>query len=189
MGCCEIPRGLKICLIATAILIATLAVVVLVLSLTILKPKQPKINTKSVTLNYIKWIPFPFHLNVTLGIVVSVDNPNYGSFQFDNSTAYISYRGTAAADAPIEHDTIPARGSHDITMTVVVIVDSLTSNPSFWVDFTTGCLNFTSSATLHGKATVFKILKKKVTTYTTCDLSVYIQEQNVASVCKSNVKY
>lgn len=189
MGWCKIPRGLKICLIVTAILITTLAVVVLVLSLTILKPKQPKINTKSVTLNYIKWIPFPFHLNVTLGIVVSVNNPNYGSFKYDNSTAYISYRGTAAADAPIEHDTIPARGSHDISTTVVVIVDSLVLNPHFWVDFTTGCLNFTSSTTLHGKATVWKFLKKKVTTYTTCDLSVYVHVQNVTSVCKSEVKY
>ncbi|KAL2483974.1 Late embryogenesis abundant (LEA) hydroxyproline-rich glycoprotein family [Forsythia ovata] len=189
MGCITIPRGIKICLIVTAILIAILAVVVLVLSLTILKPKQPKITTQSVTLEYIKWVPIPFHMNVTLGIVVSVDNPNYGSFKYDNSTAYITYRGVAAADAPIEHDTIPARGSHEISTTVVLIVDSLTSSPYFLGDFISGCLNFTSSTTLHGKATVFKIFKKKVTTYSTCDLSVYIQAQNVTSVCHSKIKY
>lgn len=108
---------------------------------------------------------------------------------YDNTTAYITYRGTPAAEAPIEEGTIPARGECDISTDVLVIVDKLVSNADFPADYAMGCLNFTSSATFHGKAKVLNFLKIKATTYSTCDISVYVQFQNASSVCSSKVKY
>ncbi|XP_027108724.2 uncharacterized protein [Coffea arabica] len=184
------PRGLKICCGITTVLLITVIVVGLVLFLTVLKPRKPKITTQSVTLDSIKWVVIPvFHLNITLGIVVTVDNPNYGSFKYDNSTVFVTYRGIPAAQAPIQQDTIPARAKHDVGTTVVVVVDNFSSNPYFLVDLTSGSLNFSSTTSLHGKATVLKILKIKTTTFTTCDISVNVQAQNASSVCHSEAKY
>ncbi|KAK6149787.1 hypothetical protein DH2020_017312 [Rehmannia glutinosa] len=110
-------------------------------------------------------------------------------FRYDNTTAYITYRGTPATEAPIEKDTIPARGKHDISTEVVVDVDNLVSNPYYAADYATGCLNFTSLTTFHGKAKVLRFLKLKATIHSACDISVYVQYQNSSAVCKSKVKY
>lgn len=171
------------------IIIVTLFVVILTLSLTIFKPKQPKITTQQVTLDDFNLLFNPFSLNVTLGLVVTVDNRNYGSFKYDNTTAYVTYHDTAAAEAPIEEDTIPARAKHDVSTEVVVNVNSLVFNPNFAADFAAGCLNFTSTSTFHGKAKVLRFLKIKTSVYSTCDISVYTKTQNSSSVCTSKLKY
>ncbi|KAL3511301.1 hypothetical protein ACH5RR_030702 [Cinchona calisaya] len=189
-GTRKTPRGLKICCGITTVLLIAIIVVALVLFFTILKPKNPKITTESVTLDYIKYEPIPiFHLNITLSIVITVDNRNYASFKYENSTVFVTYRGIPAAQGPIQQDTIPARAKHDIGTSVVIVVDNFSSNPDFLGDFTSGSLNFTSTTFLHGKATVLKLLKIKVSTYTTCDISVFINFQNASSVCQSKVKY
>ncbi|XP_057497489.1 uncharacterized protein LOC130782243 [Actinidia eriantha] len=182
-------KGLKICCSITLLLLIIVLVTAVVLFLTILKPKQPKITTQEVNLEYIKFFPLPFLLNVTLGITVTIDNPNYGSFKYGNSTAYVTYHGDLVAEAPIEADEIPARGRRDISTTVEVIGDRLVSNRYFWVDHGAGSFNFSSSSTLHGKAKVLKFLKMKVTTHNTCDITVFFLSQNVSSVCKYRVQY
>ncbi|CAL5344556.1 unnamed protein product [Camellia sinensis] len=182
-------RGLKLCCIITTLVVFIVVVVFVILFFTILKPKQAKVITQSVTLEHIKWVPLPFHLNVTLGVTVTVENPNHGSFKFQNSTAYATYRGVEAASAPIEADTIPARANHDISTTVLVVADKLVSNPDFGADLASGCINFTTSVTLHGKVTALKFLKTKATVYGSCDVSLYYLAENLTSVCWSSIKY
>ncbi|KAM7506228.1 hypothetical protein LguiB_005132 [Lonicera macranthoides] len=184
----KVPKCLKICCGITALIIIIILVVSIALYFTILKPKEPKITTQSVFLEDIKLVPLPFHLNVTLGLVVTINNRNYGSFRYKNSTAYVTYRGTLAAEAPIKEDTIPARGKLDVGTTVVIEGEKLVLNPTFWTDYFSGCLNFTSSTTLHGKATMLKFLKIKATTFSTCDISVFVLAMNATSVCSSSVK-
>lgn len=182
--------GFKICCGITSIVVTLIIITALVLFLTVFRLKKPKLSTKSVTLDSVKLVLFPFHLNVTIGLVVTINNRNYGSFMYGNSTAYVNYRGMPAAEAPIKADTIPARAIHDIATELLIIVDDLTTNTYFSADYNTaGCLNFTSTTCLHGKATVFKYFKIKLTTYTTCDISLFVKTQNVSSVCNSKVDY
>ncbi|KAL9146613.1 hypothetical protein ABFS82_13G122100 [Erythranthe guttata] len=182
-------RSVKICCIVTLIVVVTVFAVILTLALTILKPKQPKITTEQVNLENFNIIFNPFSLNFTLGLVVNVNNPNYGSFQYDNTTAYVTYRDTPAAEAPIEEDTIPARGELDVSTTVLVVVNNLISNPGFPADILAGCLNFTSLTTFHGEAKVLRLLKIKATVHSTCYISVYLQSQTSSFVCASELKY
>ncbi|KAA8520025.1 hypothetical protein F0562_014301 [Nyssa sinensis] len=162
--------------------------VAVVLFFTILKPKNPKVITQAVTLESIRW-GIPLQLNVSLGVEVTVDNPNYGSFKYENSTVYISYRGSIVAEAPITEDTIPAHRKHDVGTTVEIMADKLIPDAHFREDFAAGCLNFTSSTTLHGKATVLKLFKIKATTYSICDVSLFLIAQNATSVCRTKIKY
>lgn len=161
--------------------------VLVVLFFTVLKPKEPKIVSQPVTMAGFKLEVFPaVELNITLGILVMVDNRNYGSFKYQNTTAYISYRGEVVAEAPIADGTIPARGKHNISTTVNLIPDKLVKNPYFLADAVgTGILNFTSTTTLHGKVSLFKLFKMKGTSYCTCDISIFVIPKTVDSVCKA----
>ncbi|XP_057764873.1 uncharacterized protein LOC130985770 [Salvia miltiorrhiza] len=183
----RIPKSLKICGGVTALVIVSLFVIVLVLWLTVLKPKQPKITMQQATLKHLHF--YDLQINVTLGLLLTVKNPNHASFRYENTTAYISYRGSPVAEAPIEADTIPARRDHDISTDLVVDADRLVANSGFLGDVLAGCLNFTSSTTLHGRAKVLNLFKITATTYSTCDISVYIFYGNATSVCNSKFKY
>lgn len=183
-------RTLKICCGVTTIILVTLVVVAVVLFFTVLKPKDPKITAQPVSLEGFKLEILPvFGLNLTLGILVTADNRNYGSFKHEATAAYVSYRGNVVAESPIEADTIPARRKHNISTSAEITADKLITNPDFWGDvFTVGILNFSSATTLHGKASLFKLFKAKVTSSTTCDIFIFIQTRSVDSVCKSKVK-
>ncbi|GMY36944.1 Late embryogenesis abundant protein [Fagus crenata] len=183
-------RGLKICCGVTAILLITIFVVLLVLFLTILKPKDPKIISQPVILEHFHLLVFPFlSLNISLGILVTVNNRNYvyGSFKYQNRTTYVCYHEEIVAEAPIEADTILARREHIISTTVNVLADKLITNPNFHGDFAAGVLNVTSETDLHGKVSLFKLIKMKATSYSTCDISIFLLNNSVISVCKSRV--
>lgn len=183
-------RKWKICCAVSAILIIIIVAVLVTLLFTLFKAKDPKIFTQSATLEGFELEVFPnIKGNVSLGLVVTVDNPNYGGFKYKNSTAYINYRGNLVAEAPIENDSIPARAKHNISTTVVIFADKLAADPNFLSDFLSGVLNFTSSTTLNGKANVFNILKLKASSSSSCNITVLVQTQSVGSVCKTKTRF
>lgn len=182
-------RGLKICCGVTAIVLLIVVVALVILSLTIFKPKQPEITAKPIGLEDIQFSMIPVvSLNVTVSMMVTIENRNYGSFKYRNSTAYVTYHGATVAEIPIEPDTVPSRGHINTTSNVEIMGDKLVSSPYFWEDVTAGTLNLTSAATLHGKVSVFKFLKLHATAFSTCDISVFIQSRDFKVTCKSKVK-
>ncbi|KAL5098589.1 hypothetical protein RYX36_002916, partial [Vicia faba] len=99
-------------------------VILLVLFLTDFKRKDPTITLQSVKFGRFMFDVTPIiDLNASLAILVTVDNPNHGSFTYQNSTAYLHYRGRLLAEAPLHEDTIPALKSHNISTVLNVYVD------------------------------------------------------------------
>ncbi len=97
-------RGLKICCGVSALLIIILVVVLVVLFFTVFKPKEPRITNRYVKLENYKAAWPQLFLNFTLGIGVTIENQNHAEFKFENSTAYVSYRGNEIGQAPIAAD-------------------------------------------------------------------------------------
>lgn len=181
-------RGCKICCGVVTLLILILLVVLIALFMTILKPKQPKIQAQDAILQGIAFKPLPaFKLNVSLALVVTIKNPNYGSFEYKNGTATIYYHEEEVAAVQIEDGEIPARDTQDIRNSVIVIADKLILNNYFLFDFLTGCFNFTSSSTIHGKASLFKIMKTHATAVTDCNILVCLNNATDSS-CHSKMK-
>ncbi|KAM7525214.1 hypothetical protein LguiA_015116 [Lonicera macranthoides] len=178
-------RALKLCFSITSLLVIVLLTVSITLFLTLLKPKQPKIITQSVTLQSIKFSAIPFLLNVNLGINITIQNPNYGNFEYENGRVLVSYRGTVAGESPVSGEKIPGRGKVDLRTEVLGIGEKLVPGPDFWGDYLDGCWNFTLSIGLKGKANIFKLLKIKATSYRTCDISVFIQSHSSTYFCSS----
>nr|KYP67357.1 hypothetical protein KK1_013685 [Cajanus cajan] len=183
-------RGLKICCGVAAIILIIFIVVLVVLFFTVFKPKDPDINLQSVKLEHFSLEVFPaLALNVSLGTVVTVDNPNHGSFTYQNSTAYIYYRGNLVAEAPLHEDTIPARKDHNISTTVTIFVDAekFQDLPN---DNERGVVEFTSTTTLVGKVKVLlDLFKIKATSYSICHLSLFVRDQSINSTCNSEIKF
>ncbi|XVF43399.1 hypothetical protein PTKIN_Ptkin02bG0037000 [Pterospermum kingtungense] len=184
-------RGLKICCAATAIFLVILAIVVTTLALTVFKPKNPKITLYPQGLENIGFGLGGFTngtMNATIGMVVAINNPNYGRFKFKNTTSFVNYRGDVVAEVPIEQSLVPAHGKVNISTSADFMVDRLISNPSFWSDVLAGSVNFTTDATVHGKVTLLNILKLHASVPSTCDISVFIKSQSVKSTCKTKIK-
>ncbi|KAJ1384340.1 Late embryogenesis abundant protein [Sesbania bispinosa] len=180
-------KGLKICCGVTAIVVIVLLVVLVVLFLTVFKPKDPTIILRSVEIERLILVLPTFDINASLGIVVTVENPNHGSFRYHNSTAYLNYRGNLMAEAPILEDTIPARDAHNISTSLNVFAD-VTKFPDLLNDYTNGIINFTSTTTLQGKVRIMDLFKIKATSYSTCYLSVFVHDNIVNSTCNIQIE-
>ncbi|KAJ8761798.1 hypothetical protein K2173_004612 [Erythroxylum novogranatense] len=181
-------KGLIIFCASAAILIIITAIILVVLYFTILKPREPKIYAYPATLKNFNWsfFPVPF-LNFTLGIVINIDNRNYGSFKYKDSTAYVRYHSDVIGDAPITAAEIPARSKYNVSLSVTVSANEILDNQNFSNDFLSGVLTFSSSSNVQGKATALKIFKKDAKSSTNCNITVFITAQQAQSDCKSKL--
>ncbi|KAK7405888.1 hypothetical protein VNO78_07500 [Psophocarpus tetragonolobus] len=191
MACCiQCSKGLKFWCVVTFIVVITLLLVLVVLFFTLLKAKDPNIILDSVKVEGFKF-EFPtMELNVSLGIVVTVVNPNHGSFTYDKTTAYVYYGGTLVAEAPLHEDTIPARKHHNISMSMTVFAD-VTKFKDLPSDYVRGVINFTSTTTLFGKVKLLDLdlFKMKAKSYSTCYISLFLRpHQSINSTCHSHIK-
>ncbi|XP_027362534.1 uncharacterized protein LOC113870132 [Abrus precatorius] len=188
MGCgMRCSKGLKICCGVTAILLIILVVIAVVLFFTVFKPKDPEIILQSVKLERFHLIWPTAELDVSLGIEVTVQNPNHGSFSYHNSTAYLNYCGNLVGEAPVPEDTILAHQDHNISTTLNFFaeISKFKDLPS---DYDRGVINFTTTTTLLGKVRILDLFKIKATSYSTCDLAIFVHDQSVNSTCDTNIK-
>ncbi|XP_026451943.1 uncharacterized protein LOC113352324 [Papaver somniferum] len=182
-------KGFKICCGLSLLLVIIVLVVLIIVFFTVLKPKQPEVFAHPAHLTHIKVGFFPaFELNATLALLITINNRIYGSFKYNNGTAYVYYRGIEIAEAAIDADNIPARSKHNISTNVDVTADKMVFVPSFWDDVGAGLFNFSSSTTLHGKASLLKIFKIKAVAETNCNISILFLQQRIDSNCYSKIK-
>ncbi|KAL3754500.1 hypothetical protein ACJRO7_001696 [Eucalyptus globulus] len=140
-------RGrLKICCFNSAVLLAILTIII-------------------ITVQSISLVSMLFNVT-TLSMLVTIDNPNYGSFEYKSTMDYVNYNGSTVPEVPMAQNKIPARGKVNVTTSTDLITDKLISNP------------------IH----VAKIFKYHATTYSTCSILFHIQSQAVDSKCNTRIK-
>ncbi|KAF5726445.1 hypothetical protein HS088_TW22G00123 [Tripterygium wilfordii] len=181
-------RGLKICGALTAIVVVILIIVITTLSLTIFKLKRPEITAHSAGIQNFQFNLFPPSLNATLDVVFTINNPNYGSFEFTNSTGNVYYHGVIVADVPVQEGFVPARGTFNTTSLVDIMGDEVISNPNFSNDLEAGSFNLTSEVVLPGRMKMLKVLNLHAKAYITCNISVFLHPINTLYKCESNIK-
>ncbi|KAH1218774.1 Late embryogenesis abundant protein [Glycine max] len=153
-------RGLKICLAVSLLLLIIFTIAIVTLFMTIFKPKNPEITVHPVGLEDFQSSFSPnLTLNVTLGMIITIRNPNYGSFQYINSTSYVKFHDTVVAEVPIEAELVPARSQINVNTSADFMVAKLINDPNFLSDVLGGTLNFTSTIALPGKARTTFVLE------------------------------
>ncbi|KAL5082034.1 hypothetical protein RYX36_010455, partial [Vicia faba] len=173
-------RGLKFCLIISAVFLITVSIVILTLILTVFKPKDPTI---SVSLPHFNLLSPNITMNMTLPMVITILNPNYGSFKYQNSIGYVAYYDTIVGNIPIESQFVPARSEINVTTNADFMVEKLIQNPKFWSDIVHNGMvfNLTSTTELPGKAIVLKYIKVEAVANCSCDISINITSNTVES--------
>ncbi|KAM0952282.1 hypothetical protein DsansV1_C03g0034741 [Dioscorea sansibarensis] len=182
-------KCLKICCLATVIIILSLIVTLVVLYFTMFKPKQPKVVATPVNLRSIEFQILPvLKLDVTIGMQIHIKNPNYAGFSYDNLTALVYYRGSLVADAPVGTGTIRARSTDKLNTSVTILFDNFVTNSFFLTDLVSGHLNLTSSSKVEGKVLLLGIFKLHAKTFVSCDITLFLRTMNSSSRCDSKIK-
>ncbi|KAJ1273875.1 hypothetical protein BS78_05G018500 [Paspalum vaginatum] len=124
------PPRRRRCLLATLALLLLLALAVLVLSLTVLRVRDPTTRLVSARLAGVSpRLALPtlsLQLNATLLLTVAVHNPNAASFAFGaGGRTALLYRGGQVGEADIDPGRVPARGDATVALTLTVRADRL----------------------------------------------------------------
>lgn len=176
--------------VASIILIQ--AIVVVVLIFTVFKVKDPVIRMNGVTVVNLELLngtttPRPGS-NMTLNAGVSVKNPNYASFKYQNTTTTLFYRGTVIGEARGPPGRAKARRTMSMNITVDVITDRVVSQPDLGSDMNSGLLTVSSYTVVGGRVKMLMI-KKHVTVRMNCSITINITSQAIQEQkCKRKVK-
>ncbi|XP_061363077.1 uncharacterized protein LOC133306727 [Gastrolobium bilobum] len=182
-------KGFKTYLGVCVLLVIIIVGVIVIITQTMFKLKDPDINLHPVGLD-----KFDFFLllnstkNVTLGMMISIKNPNYGTFKYKNSTGYVNYDNTIVAEVPIEGRLVQPHSKMNLSTHAYIMPSKLVNDPQFFTDVGVGTLNLTSKAELHGKVSLMKVIKMKATAYSSCNISLNISSKDVDTKCISKIK-
>ncbi|XP_077252713.1 uncharacterized protein LOC143892140 [Tasmannia lanceolata] len=122
-------------------------------------------------------------------MLITLENRNYGRFNYEVTFSSICYHGVVVVEAPFIYGVIASHAKFNISISVQISPEELLSSPYLGVDYATGSLNFTSSTTLQGTVTILKILKKRVTLHSSCNISVFPRSRTIDSSCNSDVNH
>uniref|UniRef100_A0ACD5T8B1 Uncharacterized protein n=1 Tax=Avena sativa TaxID=4498 RepID=A0ACD5T8B1_AVESA len=114
------------CVLAVVIV----GLIILVLALTVLKVKDPRLTMNGVFLTALgtgsgsgSGVADPVALNATFTADVSVKNPNVASFRFSQSATEVYYRGQTVSVAYVPAGRVGARRTARMNMTVDILGD------------------------------------------------------------------
>lgn len=179
---------LKICLSVSAMLFIIVSIVTIALIFTVFKPKDPNIVVHVEPVDLLS-PDMPVIMNIST--LVTIGNPNFGSFEFKKSYSYVTYHDTVVGTVPIESQLVPARSEINVSTYTLMTVNKLINNPDFWKEVVPG-YKFTliSKAEFPGKVIVLKYIKLKGTAYNTCNITVNMApgSHDVKSICNSQIK-
>ncbi|KAK6142776.1 hypothetical protein DH2020_023124 [Rehmannia glutinosa] len=168
------------------------ATVVVILIFTVFKVKDPVIRMNDVTVERLDLIsgtttPRPGS-NMTLNADVSVKNPNYASFRYQNTTTTLYYRGAVIGEARGPPGRAKARRTMRMNVTVDVITDRVLNQPDLGSDINSGLITMSSYTVVGGRVKIF-VVKKHVTVRMNCSMTVNITSRAIQQQkCKRKVK-
>ncbi|XP_019708831.1 uncharacterized protein [Elaeis guineensis] len=182
-------RHRRRCLIlggACLLLLLVLGVVVLVLYLTLFKPRDPTMKLVSARVEGVSpRVTLPvvrIELNVTLELEVLVHNANRAAFDYAEGHTVLLYRGSLIGDADVEPGRIPPRGDGHVQVKFRVEADRLvTKFLSLIADVAAGEVAFDSSTQIPGRVTFLGFIKRHAVAETECHVGIGVPDLRVKS--------
>lgn len=172
-------RCLIFCCGCCATITVLLGILILILSLTVFKIKDP-----SLTMNDIDITDFDTGLrtnnnsisaNMTLNANIAIKNPNIASFKFKNSTTEFYYEGQTVGVAYVPSGEVGAYKTTHMNVTLDVLTDKAmeAATPINITGLFLGeDLNFTSYTDIAGRVNVLGIYKRNIDVTLNCSYTV-----------------
>lgn len=179
----------KICCSLLALLILVI-LILLILGLTVFKPKDAITTVDSVDLDGMRVsldvARLSVDVNVSLGIDLTVKNPNHASFKYGNSSAFLYYREILVGEVAIPAGKISAGETKGMNLTLVIMADQLLSDSKLYSDIVAGTLSMKTSTRISGRVSVLNLFKHHVVSYTNCNVTIDVSSQKIEN---SNCEY
>ncbi|KAL5551862.1 hypothetical protein UlMin_002038 [Ulmus minor] len=151
--------------------------VILIFSLTVMRVKTPSLRLTSVTLRNLNYNTTSF--DMTLVAQIAVKNKNFGHFRFDNSTVNVTYGGVIVGDGDIVKARAKARKTRRMNVTIELSSNGVSDDTKLRNDLSSGNLTLSSLASVRGKVTIMKVMKKRKTANMNCTMIVNLPSQTV----------
>ena len=151
----------------------------------IVRLRNPEVKLISTTLTQIRYSASPSSgsVNATLITHISIKNPNYGGFSYENSTVSVLYDGVRVGDrAIIGSDTVKARETKGMNVTMKVWSVNATVAWNLSSDINSGMLNLTSYAKFSGNVQLLKIINKRKTIEMACVMNLNLTSHAVQGI-------
>ncbi|XP_010922821.1 uncharacterized protein [Elaeis guineensis] len=168
------------------LLLIVLGVVVLVLYLTLIKPRN--LTTKLVSTRVAGVSPritlpaVRIEINLTLDLDVLVHNPNRAAFDYREGHTILRYRGTQVGDADVAPGRVPQRGDGHLLLTLRVEGDRIAADlGSLIADLAAGELAFDSSTRIPGRLIFLGFIKHHAVVESECRVVIGIPNLKVKS--------
>ncbi|EFJ28530.1 hypothetical protein SELMODRAFT_17213, partial [Selaginella moellendorffii] len=165
----------------TLAVLVVIGILLLILALTVFKPKSPVISIDSVQLQ-----SFNVSLNLLsprleLGLTmwVSVYNPNRASFKYTNSTSVITYHGDEVGNARIPAGEIGARGREKFPTDVSIQAMQIVGNSNLLPDVASGSIPISTRTVVSGRVNVLNVIKRHATSTSVCNVTISVASRNV----------
>ncbi|QCD91692.1 late embryogenesis abundant protein At1g64065 [Vigna unguiculata] len=160
-----------VCVLASFVILCAL----LLLLASIMRVREPRAKIRSATSNKITHNASPSSspsFNATLIIFMTIQNPNFGVFTYDNSSMSVLYAGAKIGDTPINGDKVSFRKTKQINVTVDLRSAQVPVTGNFSGDMNSGTLNLTSYAKFSGTVRFLKIMNVKKSIEMACAMKL-----------------
>ncbi|KAJ3685681.1 hypothetical protein LUZ61_014845 [Rhynchospora tenuis] len=182
------------CLLISISLLLFLTLLLLILGLTVLRPRHATTIVNSVRISgleaTLKSPSLSLSLNLTLSLDITSHNPNHASFRYDEGSARMYYRGQLVGLAKIPPGEVEAEGSVNCIVDLTVMAGRLASDSAAYGDVIAGSMDFTTETEIPGRVTVLGVFKHHMVSYTSCEVVVGVRSRTVEnSDCRYRTKF
>lgn len=180
------PRRSSKCPVYVLAGLVTLAAIALVFALAVLRVEAPGVELKSVAVKNLTHGTSPSpSFNVTLTAEVSVQNKNFGAFNFENGTATVLYEGMVVGDEEFSKAHVESRKTKRMNVTLDVRSDRLWNDKNLSSDISSGSVNLTTYAQVTGKVRVMKVVRRRTTARMNCSMTLNLTSSSIQDlVCR-----
>ncbi|KAJ3676640.1 hypothetical protein LUZ60_004052 [Juncus effusus] len=175
--------SLRRCLFISLFLLLCTAFIIIILCLTVLKPRQSTTIVNSVHLSGLHFSllspSLSLSLNLTLSLNITARNPNHASFRYTQGTAKLFYKENLVGFAEIPAGDVEAEGEVNTLVDLTIMAGELAGDSEAYGDFIAGSMDFRTETEIPGRVTVLGVLKHHMVTYSSCDVIVGIRSNTV----------
>lgn len=185
----KLPRHGR-CVVVTVAVILAVGILLLILGLTVFRPRHAVTTIDSVHLRGLRVgfdVPnLAVELNVTLDLQITATNPNHASFRYDTGDAELYYRGGLVGEAAIPPGDVAAEGSVRSNVSLTVMAGRVVSESTLYADVISGSVPLSTATRVPGTVTILGFIKHHMVAYTTCDITIDVRNRTVEN---SNCRY
>ncbi|KAJ9128824.1 hypothetical protein P3X46_034439 [Hevea brasiliensis] len=174
------------CAVYVAVLAVVQAGIILLLALTVLKIRTPKLRLGTLTIESMQTetsgLP---SFNMRFNAQVKVKNTNFGHYKFDAGNVTFLYQGVTIGQAMVPKARAKARSTKKVDVGVELNSASLPSTENLGSELGSNVLTLNSQAKLSGEVELLKVIKKNKSAQMNCTITFNVSTKMLQNLsCK-----